>query len=83
MPPIGCQQYVIGGHNVSLICVTLADGCEAHLFVIDKGALSNPPASTGPQYDAMKGWNVASWSDGKMSYLLATNATMDDLQQLL
>jgi len=31
----------------------------------------------------MKGWNVASWSDDKMSYVLATNATMDDLKQLL
>ena len=83
MPPVGCQEYVINGHTVSLVCVTMPDGCVAHLFVVDKGALSNPPTSTGPQYDSMKGWNVASWSDDKMSYVLATNATMDDLKQLL
>ena len=83
MPPIGCQEYVIGGHTVSLVCFTMADGCVAHMFVVDKGALANPPASTGPQYDSMKGWNVASWSDGQMSYFLATNATMDNLKQLL
>ena len=83
MPPVGCQEYVINGHTVSLVCVTLPDGCVAHMFVVDKGALSNPPATTGPQYDSMKGWNVASWSDDKMSYVLATNATMDDLKQLL
>ena len=83
LPSIGCQKYVIGGHVVSLMCFTMADGCEAHLFVVEKTALTNPPASTGPQYDSMKGWNVASWSDDKMSYVLATNATMDDLKQLL
>lgn len=83
MPPVGCQEFVIGGHAVSLICYTMADGCVAHVFVVKKGALANPPASTGPQYDSMKGWNVASWSDGQMSYVLATNATMDDLKQLL
>jgi hypothetical protein len=83
LPPIGCQEYVIGGHTVSLVCFTMADGCVVHMFVVDKGALNNPPASTGPQYDSMKGWNIASWSDGQMSYVLATTATMDDLKQLL
>jgi hypothetical protein len=83
MPPVGCQEYVINGHTVSLVCITMPDGGVAHLFVVDKGALSNPPSSAGPEYGSMKGWNVASWSDGKMSYVLATNATMDDLKQLL
>jgi len=83
MPPIGCQKYMVGGHAVSLMCFTLPDGCEAHLFMVDKSAISNPPSSAGPQYDTMSGWNVASWSDGRMSYVLATNATMDNLKQLL
>ncbi|HEX4140611.1 MAG TPA: hypothetical protein VHY09_09710, partial [Candidatus Methylacidiphilales bacterium] len=83
MPSIGCQEYVIAGHVVSLICFTMANGREAHLFMVEKSALSNPPASTGPQYDSMNGWNLASWSDSKMSYVLATNGSMDDLQQLL
>ena len=83
MPPVGCQEYVINGHTVSLVCITMPDGGVAHLFVVDKGALSNPPSSAGPEYGSMKGWNLASWSDGQMSYVLATNATMDDLKQLL
>ncbi len=83
LPPVGCQEYVINGHTVSLVCITLPDGGVAHLFMVEKNALSNPPATTGPQYDSMKGWNYASWSDAKMSYVLATNGTMDDLKQLL
>jgi anti-sigma factor RsiW len=82
MPSIGCQKYVIEGHVVSLICFTLGNGREAHLFMVDKGALSNPPGTSGPQYGSKNGWNLATWSDSNMSYVLATDASMDDLKQL-
>jgi hypothetical protein len=83
MPSIGCQKYVIAGHVVSLICFTLANGREAHLFTVSKEALKNPPTVNVPQFDKMNGWNVASWSDDHMSYLLATDGSMDDLKQML
>jgi anti-sigma factor RsiW len=82
MPSIGCQKYVVAGHVVSLICFSLANGHQAHLFMVNKGALSNPPGSSGPQYGNKNGWNMATWSDSNMSYVLATDASMDDLKQL-
>jgi len=82
MPSIGCQKYMVAGHVVSLICFNLANGHEAHLFMVEKGALTNPPSSNGPQYDSRNGWNMATWSDRTMSYVLATNGSMDDLKQL-
>jgi len=83
LQPIGCQKYVIHGHVVSLICVTMANGGIAHLFTVDKSALNDPPGASGPQYGNMSGWNIATWSDNRMTYMLATQSSMDDLKQLL
>jgi hypothetical protein len=83
IPSIGCQKYYVRGHMVSLVCFTLDNGHEAHLFMIDKSAMSNPFDSHGPQYDRLNGWNVAMWSDQHTSFVLATDGTMDDLKNLL
>jgi hypothetical protein len=83
MPSLGCQKYDIHGHTVSLVCFGLENGGEAHLFIVDRSALNDPPEIGRPRFDTMQGWNVASWSDGKMSYLLATHASPDELKQLL
>ncbi len=83
VPSVGCQKYVIHGHTVSLICFELPSGGVVHLFTVEKSALSDPPSSQGPHFDKLKNWNVASWSDSKMSYMLVTTVSMDDLKQLL
>lgn len=82
LSPIGCQKYVIHGHVVSLICVAMANGGIAHLFTVDKSALDDPPGTNGPQYGKMNGWNIATWSDNHMTYMLATQSSIDDLKQL-
>jgi hypothetical protein len=83
VPSIGCQKYVIHGHVVSLICFTLADGGEAHLFMVDKSALADPPGENGAQFGNDKGWNIACWSDSRMTYIVATQESLDNLKQLL
>jgi len=83
LPSIGCQKYYVRGHVLSVVCFTLGNGREAHLFMIDKSALADPPDSHGPQFDRLNGWNVATWSDSHTSFVLATNGTMDDLKGLL
>ena len=82
LPPVGCQKYDIHGHAVSLVCVELAGGGVAHLFVVDKSALNDPPSTSGPQYSTVNGWNIASWSDDHMTYMVATQSSLNDLQQL-
>ena len=62
IPSVGCQKYIIHGHAVSLICFSLANGGVAHLFVVEKSALNDPPTANGMQFDKMDGWNIASWS---------------------
>jgi hypothetical protein len=83
LPTVGCQKYVVHGHTVSLICFTLAEGKLVHLFVVDQDALTDPPTRSAPEFRQMYGWSTASWSDGRMSYLLATQASPDALKQLL
>jgi hypothetical protein len=80
---LGCQKFVMHGHPVSLICFALAGGGLAHLFIVDRQALSNPPGDTAPEFNQIQGWSTAAWSDGRMTYLLATRAGSDALKQLL
>jgi hypothetical protein len=83
LPTVGCQKFIVNGHNVSLICFALAGGKLVHLFVVDQEALSDPPGRTAPEFRQVRGWSTASWSDGRMSYMLATQAGPDALRQLL
>jgi len=83
LQPIGCQKYDVHGHAVTLICFVLAGGAEAHLFMVDKQALNDPPPNNVPQYNQMDEWATASWSDGTMTFMLATTAGPDALKQLL
>lgn len=83
LPSVGCQKFVVQGHSVSLICFVLAGGKLVHLFVVDQQALADPPTVNAPEFKQVQGWSTASWSDGRMSYLLATQADPDALRQLL
>lgn len=83
LPSVGCQKFVVQGHTVSLICFTMAEGKLVHLFVVDQDALLDPPTRSAPEFRQMYGWSTASWSDGRMSYMLATQASPDALRQLL
>jgi hypothetical protein len=80
---VGCQKFVVRGHSVSLICFVMAGGKLVHLFVVDQQALSDPPANNAPEFKQVQGWSTASWSDGRMSYLLATQADPDALRGCL
>jgi hypothetical protein len=83
LPTVGCQKFAVAGHSVSLICFALAGGRLVHLFLVNQTDLSDPPSRTGPEFKEIQGWSTASWSDDKMSYMLATQASPDTLRQLL
>jgi len=82
LPSAGCQTFAVHGHTVSLICFALADGGYAHLFIVEKNALSDPPGNS-PEFRKNGEWNLATWSDEGHSYMLATEDTADQLKQLL
>jgi hypothetical protein len=82
LPSVGCQTLSVQGHTVSLICFTMANGKLAHLFVVKRQDLSDPPGNS-PQFAKVGAWSTAAWSDGEESYLLATQADPEALKQLL
>jgi hypothetical protein len=82
LPPFGCQKLAVHGHTVSLICFTMKGGELVHLFTVDAQALKDAPGLL-PEYRQIDGWSTAAWSDGSMTYLLATRASPDKLKQLL
>jgi hypothetical protein len=83
LPTVGCQKFVVHGHTVSLICFAMAGGGIVHLFIVDQQALDDPPGNNAPEFDQVQGWSTAAWSDGRMTYVLATQAGTDALKQLL
>jgi len=83
MPSIGCQKLNVQGHMVTLICFKMAGGKIAHLFIMKKKGMTDPPPDNAPLYAQNGTWSTAAWSDNSMSYLLATQAGPDALKQLL
>ena len=82
LPTAGCQTFAVHGHTVSLICFGLAGGGYAHLFIVEKQALTDPPGPS-PEFSHTGAWATAAWSDNAHSYLLATQSDPDQLKQLL
>ena len=84
IPSLGCQSYTINGTKVSLICFSLGNNQVAHLFVVEKAALSDSPASTHPELREDHGLAFATWSSGGKCYVLTgDNVTMETLQKLI
>jgi hypothetical protein len=83
LPTFGCKRVQIAGQPATIICFKLEGHKEAHLLVMDSKALPDAPAKNEPHYRKSKQWNLASWSDGTQTYLLATTADEAALRKLL
>ena len=78
LPTYGCRYIKVAGRKATIICFKLDDGSTAHLVVMDRAQL----AATQPQFEQSKIWQMASWSDGEQSFLLATTASEAVLKKL-
>lgn len=78
----GCKLIQAGGHPATIVCFQLKDGREAHLVIIDNAGLQDRPPER-PSLTVRDGWNLAAWSEGAVSYLLATTADAAALKRLL
>ncbi|MCF7786145.1 MAG: hypothetical protein K9N47_08480 [Prosthecobacter sp.] len=82
MPVLACKRIQIAGRAASIICFEIQPGKEAHLVVMDNTGLTDLPPQLQPQFKASKNWNMASWSDGSQTFLLATTADEAALKKL-
>jgi hypothetical protein len=82
MPVLACKRIQVAGHAASIICFEIEPGEEAHLVVVDNTGISDLPPQLQPQFKSSKNWNMASWSDGSQTFLLATRADEAALKKL-
>ena len=82
MPVLACKRIQVAGHAASIICFEIEPGKEAHLVVVDNTGLPDLPPQLQPQFKTSKNWNMASWSDGSQTFLLATRADEAALKKL-
>jgi hypothetical protein len=81
---VGCRLFQWNEQKVSLVCFEIGNHKVAHLFVMDRSALSNSPVAGPPQFStARNGIGTASWSDGSQVYVLALKDGEQELRQLL
>jgi hypothetical protein len=74
-PALGCRVVEWNGHKVSLLCFELENRRMAHLLVVDRSALRDPPGSA-PQYARFGKIATAAWSQGERVYLLASQGSL-------
>ncbi len=82
-PTFGCKRIQVAGRPATIICFKLDGGKEAHLVVINGASDASDVPHTPPRLETRDRWHMASWSDGRQTYLLATSASEKELKQLL
>lgn len=78
----GCKRVKIEGRPATIICFKLDGKKEAHLIVFDNATFPDAPQKQ-PMLRTSQNWQLASWSDGAKTYMLATTADAAELKRLL
>jgi len=79
----GCRIVEWHGRKVSMICFHLSDGGHFDLFVVSDVEWAGPTPGEKPLLAQVGQMNTASWSKGGRTYILAANATDEELRRLL
>lgn len=82
-PTFGCKRIQVAGRPATIICFRLDGGKEAHLVVINDASDASDVPPTPPRLETRDRWHMASWKNGRQTYLLATSAGEKELKQLL
>lgn len=81
---VGCRVFSWNGQKISLVCFEVADNKVAHMFVMDRSALTNWPEVGVPQIEVSRdGIATAAWSDSRRTYIVALEQGEQDLRRLL
>ncbi len=80
--PLACRVIEWRGQKVSIICVG-RDDLEAHVFVVDRTAISTTKDVDIKAVATASGYPVAAWEDDKHAYVMVGNTKTTDLKKLL
>lgn len=79
LPTFGCKRIQVGNRPATIICFKMPSGHEAHLVVMNTADLESKTA----QLSSSKNWNMATWSEGSQTFMLATTSDAAELKKLL
>jgi hypothetical protein len=79
----GCSILNWHSHKVSLLCFDLGNDNDLWLFVVDRAALPDAPATESPQFASVGQMATASWSQDDSTYLLAMRGDTENLRKYL
>lgn len=79
----GCRILEWNGRKVSLVCLHLKDGGHVDLFVVRDVDWGRTGPGVEPLLAHVGPMNTASWSKGGRTYVLAADATDEELRRLL
>jgi hypothetical protein len=80
---MGCEVTSVNGAKISIVCFEMPGGGAAHLYVMDRSALRNPPPEGHADIQRRNGIAMASWSDDRHSYILAMAGSDNAVRALL
>lgn len=81
-PRVGCKVIEVKGHKATVVCFEIAPGLLAHLVVLNVGPEVSKVPVGHPAFDSEGKWQMASWSDGKKTYMLGTRADREKLASM-
>jgi hypothetical protein len=78
-----CEVLAIEKVNVTILCFQAGNGHTAHLYVVDRSQLANPPPTGTPEMRQLGDYATASWTQGDRSYVLAQRGDIAELSRIL
>jgi hypothetical protein len=81
--PLGCATLSWNGNPVSMVCFADPAKRKLFLFVVDKGAIPNPPQEGAPTIRQAGDFTTASWTERGKTYLLTVKGGPDILRNFL
>jgi len=80
---VACEVTTIDETKVTILCFHLGDQGVAHLYIVNRSDLKNPPGGLDPTFRQRGGTAIASWSQDDRSYFLSKPGDIGELRQLL
>ncbi|MBU6399837.1 MAG: hypothetical protein KGS61_05915 [Verrucomicrobia bacterium] len=81
LSPIGCALRTWHGQRAAMVCFDGGANKVLFLYVIDRAAVSGPPATDVPELATVSKLMTASWSRGDKVYVLAGEVDQESLRR--
>lgn len=80
---VACEVTSINKTQVTILCFHLGNDGSAHLYIVNRSDLKNPPSEVAPTFRQRGDTAIASWSREGRSYFLSQSGDIDALRRLL